>query len=148
MLHVDQREKENIKHFMDLCPEVSLGEQVLLRTEGTALLEKTYNLLDIARQYMSSIPFLKKHVGDVDAIIRKIEIDDYILSGEYYNNTDDDPDNETLNTRNDAGDEAYKDMIHTLKYGRDNDITPLDVQLNLERKEYSDNNNDDNNSTD
>ena len=51
---------------------------------------------------------------DVDAIIRKIEIDDYILSGEYYNNTDDDPDNETLNTRNDAGDEAYKDMP---KYG-------------------------------
>lgn len=133
---------------MDLCPEVSLGEQVLLRTEGTALLEKTYNLLDIARQYMSSIPFLKKHVGDVDAIIRKIEIDDYILSGEYYNNTDDDPDNETLNTRNDTGDEAYKDMIHTLKYSRDNDITPLDVQLNLEREEYSDNNNDDNNSTD
>ena len=88
---------------MDLCPEVSLGEQVLLRTEGTALLEKTYNLLDIARQYMSSIPFLKKHTGDIDAIIRKIEIDDYILSGEYYNNTDDNPDNETLKTRSDAG---------------------------------------------
>ena len=120
---------------MDLCPDVSLGEQVLLRTEGSELLEKTYNILDVARQYMNSTPFLKKHVDDIDNIIRKLEIDDYILSGEYYNNTEDSLDSETLlNTRNDAGDEAYKDMIHTLKYSRDNNITPLDVQLNLERE--------------
>ena len=25
------------------------------------------------------------------------------------------------------------EMIHTLKYTRDNDVTPLDVQLNMER---------------
>lgn len=142
MLHVDQKEKDNIKHFMDLCPDVSLGEQVLLRTEGSELLEKTYNILDIARQYMNSTPFLKKHVDDIDNIIRKLEIDDYILSGEYYNNTEDSLDSETLlNTRNDAGDEAYKDMIHTLKYSRDNNITPLDVQLNLERESDNEDNN-------
>lgn len=124
MLHINEEDKQKIRHFMEVCPEIAIGEQADLRQLGIEQLELAYNVFVSVQSFLNGTPFYSVYQDDIEKMINKLNIDSYILSGEYYNNMDSNPSQEELDLRNETGDNAYASMLRTLRTCKMKGIQP------------------------
>lgn len=124
MLHVNEEEKQKIRHFIEVCPEIALGEQVELRQFADEQLELAYHVFTSVHNFLKGTPFYSVYQEDVEKILQKINIDSYIISGDYYNNKDNNLAQDEIDLRNETGDTAYAYMLRNLRKCRMKGIRP------------------------
>lgn len=122
MLTFGERFKKKQKYFLNLCPDIPLGEQTELRDIGMGQLQIMTSTIVAAGSMSESTPYLNFFTAAISEILNAVSTRKEIISGDYFDKPLTDEERANM-------DAIYIEDMKTLITCRDNNLYPPYIDI-------------------